>query len=262
MNNNNEIFSIYLIENKINKKKYVGITKQNPPRKRWSQHKSQKGPSQKQKPLHRAIQKDGKENFTFTVICQTKHKEEAIRLEKYFIQEYKTHINEHKTGYNVTLGGDGVWGLKHTEESRKKMSESARKSYLNDPELGKRKVKSLKGRKQTKESNIKRSKALKGNKPWCTGKKLTKKHREKTSKTMKERGIKPTNKAIQKSVEKCSLWWELTDPDGNKYTIKNLTKFCRENRLSHQNLWKVSKGLLKHSQKWKCRRINNNEQES
>lgn len=43
--------------------------------------------------------------------------ESAKELEKYFIQYY----NSKNKGYNSTLGGDGTYGMKHSEESKGKM---------------------------------------------------------------------------------------------------------------------------------------------
>ena len=49
-----------------------------------------------------------------------------------------------------------------------------------------------------------------------------------------------------------SKCYEITDPDGNKYIIKNLTEFCKNNNLHTGNMCSVSKGKLLHYKKWKC----------
>lgn len=43
-------------------------------------------------------------------------------LEKYLISYYNT--TDPRYGYNITSGGEGVSGFKHSEESKKKMSVS------------------------------------------------------------------------------------------------------------------------------------------
>lgn len=55
------------------------------------------------RPLYRAINKYGIENFKIEEIIQCRQ-EQASEKEKYYIQYYNTYYN----GYNATLGGDGT----------------------------------------------------------------------------------------------------------------------------------------------------------
>lgn len=61
---------------------------------------------------------------------------------------------------NLTDGGEGTSGLKHTKEHRKKNSD-AQKVAQSRPEVIEKKRKALLGRTQTSESNLKRSETLK-----------------------------------------------------------------------------------------------------
>lgn len=120
---------VYLVENKRNGKRYVGLTKHDLET-RWGQHAKDafRGSSQ---PLHRAIRKYGVDEFVRTVIDEGESEEQLRELEKSWIEALGTYEN----GYNATRGGDGVLGLKHSDETKKRMSE-ARKGERN-PNYGK-----------------------------------------------------------------------------------------------------------------------------
>lgn len=73
----------------------------------------------------RAIRKYGFENLTYEVIFtidnedRKRIKEKLDFMERYYIRKY----DSFKNGYNMTLGGDGGAGIKHTEEFKRKISE-------------------------------------------------------------------------------------------------------------------------------------------
>ena len=88
---------VYLIENKISGKKYVGKTITSI-KQRWKEHiKSYKKYNY---PLYKAMRKYGIENFT---ISEIEYVENCEEREKYWIEYY----NSYKEGYNATLGGEG-----------------------------------------------------------------------------------------------------------------------------------------------------------
>lgn len=68
--------------------------------------------------FHNAIRKYS-DQLVWEVICEctTGNYEDLKSLEKYYIQKYRSYNN----GYNMTLGGDGTLGWKHTEETKAKM---------------------------------------------------------------------------------------------------------------------------------------------
>lgn len=177
-----------------NGKRYVGITCCYPPNRRWQNGHGYS----RQDYLYNAIQKYGWDNITHDVLKKDLTAEEAGTLEQEYIQKYKTYDKEY--GYNLTDGGEvgyhlsqehkdkigkansgqnngmygheyseaersilsKVWrGRKHSEESRKKMSEYAKahpeiKSHkgADHPMYGKKH--SLESKKKMSESAKKR----------------------------------------------------------------------------------------------------------
>lgn len=134
---------IYSIYNITSQKRYIGQTIQ-PLHKRIYQHfhQAKKGVDT---PLYHALRKYPKNNFKIELI------EECDKLilderEKYWINYYQTFAE----GYNCNNGGQGSTGLKHTEETKKKMSSSK-----------KGKPSGRKGKINSIESNKKRSETLK-----------------------------------------------------------------------------------------------------
>lgn len=94
-----------------NDKKYVGITKQKP-EKRW-----QKGYGYiTQTYFQKAIKKYGWNNIEHKILFTNLTKEEACKKEIELIKKYKT--NNCKYGYNIASGGEGVQGVKITEEKK------------------------------------------------------------------------------------------------------------------------------------------------
>ena len=98
---------IYLIENKINGKKYIGKTYSSISI-RWGEHKRESKRST-HRPLYKAINKYGIENFT---IKEIEYCENCEEREKYWIEYYDTYNN----GYNATLGGDGKTYFEYSDE--------------------------------------------------------------------------------------------------------------------------------------------------
>ena len=95
---------------------------------RWERH-IQESRSLSNYKFHRAIRKYGEENFlveeVLTVSAPTKEslKKKLDYIEIRLIRKFDTFRN----GYNMTLGGEGQFGRIFSEESRRKMSESAKK---------------------------------------------------------------------------------------------------------------------------------------
>lgn len=108
-------WTVYVHINKENGKKYVGITSRDP-RVRWA---NGHGYSTKL-PIGRAIEKYGWDNFEHKILYSDIDENSAKALERRLIKEWRT--QDDKYGYNVTSGGDGVSGFRHTNESKRKMS--------------------------------------------------------------------------------------------------------------------------------------------
>ena len=93
---------IYVIENTINNKKYVGKTNFSI-QKRFKEHLRDSKKNRKEKrPLYNAINKYGEENFSIRVLEEVSVELSAER-EKYWINFFDSFNN----GYNATIGGDG-----------------------------------------------------------------------------------------------------------------------------------------------------------
>ena len=75
--------------NTINNKKYIGITGQNPPERRWRNGGSGYSHSGY---FRNAINKYGWENFTHEILISELTFEEACELEKYYIKFYGTKL--------------------------------------------------------------------------------------------------------------------------------------------------------------------------
>ena len=109
------ITTIYTISNKLNGKQYIGISSNL--QSRWQNHKNSNGlcPA-----LHNAIKKYGKDSFEFVHIADAFNWQNACSIEKSLIQDLNTKA---PNGYNLTYGGDGTLGFRHTNEECKRRSE-------------------------------------------------------------------------------------------------------------------------------------------
>lgn len=103
---------IYCITNKINNKKYIGQTTQTLS-KRWIQHKYNARTGSNY-PLHLDINTYGEDMFEVSIVEEV-NKDDLGYFEMQYISEWDT---IYPNGYNITRGGKGVLGYKHTDESK------------------------------------------------------------------------------------------------------------------------------------------------
>ena len=126
---------IYKITNTITKKCYIGETKQSNPETRWREHKNTIKNGVGCPVLQSAAKKYGIENFTFEIllIC---FDEDRYKYEIEYIKKYNSQV---PNGYNVLAGGPGgsFEGKKHSEETKKHISEKIKQKYIDNPELKK-----------------------------------------------------------------------------------------------------------------------------
>lgn len=105
-------------------KVYIGITCQ-AVEKRWLNGKGYSHSTY----FYQAIQKYGWDSFEHEVLYTGLTKEEAEAKEIELIKEYKS--NQKEYGYNLSSGGEcGAVGVKRSEETKKKMSESKKGKKL------------------------------------------------------------------------------------------------------------------------------------
>lgn len=116
---------VYMHENRVNGKKYIGITSQKPTR-RWAN-----GEGYRMCPrFFNAIQKYGWDAFRHDILFTDLSQQEAERLEVELITKYGT--LEKEKGYNLSAGGGGCSGYKLTPEQRRKQSEALKGRVFTD----------------------------------------------------------------------------------------------------------------------------------
>jgi group I intron endonuclease len=92
---------IYVIQNKLNLKCYVGQT--NKPKYRWWKHKDHVLKNNRDQVIYSAMKKYGIDNFTFTVIEEWETLDDANEAETFWIELLQTRKKEF--GYNIAFGG-------------------------------------------------------------------------------------------------------------------------------------------------------------
>lgn len=124
---------IYYIKNIINNKYYIGQSVDIYTRWRHERNALNSKSNAWNIHLQRAWKKYGEDNFEFFIVEECNKDELNIR-ETYWIKYY----NSFYDGYNMTYGGDGgTVGYKHTEEAKKKMSETKKNtiSPMKNPDV-------------------------------------------------------------------------------------------------------------------------------
>lgn len=148
---------VYKVVNKLTGKMYVGKTMLSADR-RWRQHC---GKSSTCTYLKNAIAKHGKNSFEFEVIDSAISPKELSVKEMFHIQNLNTLV---PNGYNLTAGGEGMIGFKHSLDTKLKMAE--KKIGLKRPPYSEEAIQKMRngqiGRVFSEETKLKLSKALKG----------------------------------------------------------------------------------------------------
>ena len=152
---------VYCATNKINRKKYVGVTKQGLDKRRHAHEYDSTKDNPNITHFHRAIKKYGKDNFEWKIVETYPTYEEALEGEKFYIKKYKT-INPH--GYNLTYGGSGIIPCEivrqkisqsnkayFSDPANRKKTSDATKKFFENPENRKKHSEYLTGRKYSKE---------------------------------------------------------------------------------------------------------------
>lgn len=149
-------YTVYMLINRVNDKKYIGITSKCPEQ-RW---RSGCGYSKRQPLIYNAIKKYGWDNFDH-IILKTGLAEDAAKSEEQRLIKLYDTMNP-KAGYNMTIGGDGHIIYRTEEErsaARKATVERRLNKIITDPEVHQQ-VKDLANKNARK-----RYKAIKENDP-------------------------------------------------------------------------------------------------
>ena len=196
-----------------NGKMYVGITKATPICRRW---RNGRGYVNQPKIAH-AISKYGWSTVKSEVFLHGLTQQEAKFWEQFYIKMFDTV----KNGYNITQGGDGLTGIKLSEETKRKIGEANRqKHYPANPEAL---------RKYIREHGT-----------WNKGKPLTGEHLRKISEERKRRCNKPI---------------EARDPHTHEvvFTFASCTVAAKFMGVSKENISRCAHGGRKTSAGYKWR---------
>jgi group I intron endonuclease len=168
---------VYKATNKINGKEYVGQTAKGL-KQRKSQHIREALRGVDNNYFHFALKKYGPENFDWEIIVEGTGSSEILNeIEKHFIRLYNTFGK----GYNLNIGGNSNIGFKHSEETKRKMSEMNKGKKLSE-ETRQKMSEFQKGRKCSEETKRKMSEG-------CKGRTLSKEVKRKISKALKGRFV-------------------------------------------------------------------------
>lgn len=227
-------FCVYVHTNKINGKKYVGVTGQDP-EKRWN---NGKGYTKRQPHMYNAIQKWGWDNFEHQILISDISVEDASFIEQALIAEWN--LQDPQYGYNAQSGGlthatlsDEIKekiskahkGRKFTEEQKKKLSEARKNTPLSEKQLEHLdKIKYYnKGKRFSEEHKQHLSEAL-------TGREFTDEHKQNISNAKKGQFSEKQQIALLKVCE---------DNKGRKHTEEAKAK------ISAGNKGKIKKNSMK-----------------
>jgi len=148
---------IYSITNTKNGKRYIGSAVDIADR--WSGHRvALRKKAHPHRHLQRAWDKYGGGAFKFEIIARCE-RDELISLEQFYIDVYQAADGDH--GYNLRKKADSNLGMKHSSETRAKISARARSAW-STPEARQRLSMQASGRKHRPESKAKVSAALRG----------------------------------------------------------------------------------------------------
>ena len=184
-------FYVYVHTCNANGKRYVGCTTYKPEY-RWGRN----GEGYKGQLFGKAVRKYGWSSITHEVF-EVDSEEEMYRKEIELISFY--HSNDPEYGYNCSTGGEkGALGCKHSEESRKKMSEALKgKSKLFSEEHKRHIAEASKKRWLDPEYREKISKALKGK-----SKPFSEEHKRHIAASAKKRANDPENRRKMSEARK------------------------------------------------------------
>lgn len=214
-------FRIYKITNDINPKIYVGQTSKSL-QERFDRHCAEgKWKNTKKMPIIFAIQKYGKEHFKIELLEElpdTFIQNQIDEKEK----EWGLKLNCFSpNGYNLRLG-------------------NGRHSF--SPESIEKLRRASTGRKITDETRTRLSISH-------TGYKMTKETRQKLSDFWRGRPL--SQLAKKNALLATQKTYELIDPSGNKITITNMAKFCRENGYGKARMCELTRGKIQSYKGWK-----------
>ena len=224
------MYCLYCHTNKVNGKRYFGITGVNPKR-RWA---AGHGYSTSRHFRH-AIEKYGWDSFEHEIIAEGLTKQEACEMEREYIERYNT--TDERYGYNLSQGGQGGrLGTKQTDEWKAKMSE-LRKGRVLTEEHKRKLSEAAKGRKFSDEHRAKLRDAK-------VGRPLSDEHRRKLSEAMKGKRFTDEHKQKLRESKRSSMKKVYCRETDTVY--ESVADAARELGVGRANLSATCKGKHKH----------------
>ena len=163
-----------------------------------------------------------KERILF--LKQNLSEEDAIKHEIYMIYVFGRKDLGNGILRNMTSGGEGMSGYKHSEEFIERMRTN---NPSKDPRVSKIKSQKLSGK----------------NNPMYG----------RTGENHHNYGKSRTKESIEKRVKSfCKNTYAIISPNGEKFITNNMSKFCTEHNLGKGNMSSVILGKSKHYKGWVC----------
>lgn len=149
------VATVYLVTNRINGKRYIGVTSRKPSERRYFHERhALHGKRAQCRYFHAALRKYGLDAFEWTVLLECPSFEEGLREEIRLISEIRPE-------YNLTRGGQGVVGRVATLEQRAAIS-ARMKGKKPTPEMIAKASAKNRGRKRTPEQRERMGAARRG----------------------------------------------------------------------------------------------------
>ena len=237
----------------LSDKEYIGISSKGASR-RFTEHCCSKN----NYPIVLALRKYGRENAILEVIGEFDDYEEMYKAEQIAI---KNHGTKAPNGYNLTDGGKGAYGLKATDERKRKISE-ANKGRVASKETRKKMSDSCKGRDMTiqVEAMAKATRGRKRSKKEIQSTIETWTGRKHKAESIRKMSISASNRIVSEQTKikisesiratygdtACSF----VSPDGVVFETDNLKGFCRKNGLSSPHMYNVRSGKAASHKGW------------
>lgn len=222
---------IYKATNKINGMSYIGQTTQRLKYRKIAHKTKAFSCKTKDTYFYRAIKKYGFDSFDWQILEHCDSKEELDEMEFHYIKQYNTFKPE---GYNLTFGGEGSVGYRHTNKTRSIMSDA---SFRSDKHVNRGKCLSKEWRKKISLANT--------NKIWSI------EQRNNYRKARKNKFTGKDSKHAKKFV--------IITPENDSFYIIGLANFSRKYKnglLDFRLLSAVATGKRNHHKNYKCRYFN------
>jgi len=193
------MIGIYKILNRTTGKFYIGSSSRSIEG-RWIEHLSGLRRNSHYNPrLQRAWNKYGEEDFDFIVLEEVKDKKQVVVREQYYL-DYYTCYNK-KIGYNICPTANSRLGYIHTEETKQKISKAHKGREFSEETRNKMSKSAKKKPPVSEETRRKMSEAQKGRAAWNLGVSTPEEVRKKISAANKGRPSHRKGKTLPEEVK-------------------------------------------------------------